>query len=159
MKSNRRNFLRIAAAGAAAMTLPQFTSASAAAKQLKLGLVTYNWGKEWDVPTVIRNCSQTGFSGVELRSTHKHGVEIGIDARRRAKVRRMFEDSDVELVGLGSACEYHSVDPAVVKKNIEETNSLFVCAKMSAEVVSRSGRTDCRRIVPSQNHSNRSVGH
>ena len=62
---------------------------------LKLGLVTYNWGKGWDVPTIIKNCAATGFRGVELRSTHKHGVEIDIDVGRREEVRKHFEDSNV----------------------------------------------------------------
>lgn len=91
--------------------------------RMQLGLVTYNWGKDWDVPTLIRHCEATGFEGVELRSTHRHGVEITIDAARRTEVRKQFADSKVELVGLGSACEYHSPDPAIVRKNIEETKA------------------------------------
>jgi sugar phosphate isomerase/epimerase len=123
MAIRRRNFL--AATAALATGYPHGLSAGVStpgsARKLKLGLVTYNWGKEWDVPTVIRNCEATGFAGVELRSTHKHGVEITIDRNRRLEVRRQFEDSNIELVGLGSACEYHAVDPAVLKKNIDET--------------------------------------
>jgi len=99
------------------------SGAGAETAALKLGLVTYNWGKDWDIPTIIANCSSTGFSGVELRSTHKHGVEITMNENERAEVQKRFADSDVELVGLGSACEYHSPDPAVVKKNIEETKA------------------------------------
>lgn len=90
---------------------------------LKLGLVTYNWGKDWDLPTLIANCAETGFQGVELRSTHQHGVEIALNRAERAEVKKQFDDSEVELVGLGSACEYHSPDPAVLKKNIEETKA------------------------------------
>lgn len=90
---------------------------------MRLGLVTYNWGKNWDLPTIIRHCTATGFGGVELRSTHKHGVEIGLSAPQRKEVAKRFADSPVTLVGLGSACEYHSPDPAVVKKNIEETKA------------------------------------
>jgi sugar phosphate isomerase/epimerase len=92
---------------------------------LKLGLVTYNWGKDWDIPTLIANCTETGFQGVELRSTHKHGVEISLTQAERAEVKSRFDDSEVELVGLGSACEYHSPDPAVLKKNIEETKAFI----------------------------------
>ena len=111
--------------------MPQLAAADSksAASKMRLGLVTYNWGKDWDVPTVIKNCEATGFEGVELRSTHKHGVEITIDAKRRKEVRRQFADSKVELVGLGSACEYHSPDPAVVKKNIEETKAFVKLCK------------------------------
>jgi len=91
--------------------------------EFKLGLVTYNWGKGWDVPTLIRNCEATQFGGVELRSTHQHGVEITLGKTERREVAKRFADSKVELVGLGSACEYHSPDQAVVKKNIEDTKA------------------------------------
>jgi len=104
----------------------QSMAAEAAAKsKMRLGLVTYNWGKAWDLPTVIANCSATGFEGVELRSTHKHGVEITLSETERKEVAKQFADSDVELAGLGSACEYHSIDPAEVKKNIEETKEFI----------------------------------
>ncbi len=87
----------------------------------KLGLVTYNLAKDWDVETIIKNCEATGFEGVELRTTHRHGVEPAISKERRAEVRRRFADSRVRLVSLGSTCEYQSPDPAVVKENIEQT--------------------------------------
>jgi sugar phosphate isomerase/epimerase len=35
---------------------------------MKLGMVTYQWGAEWDLPTIFRNCKQTGYEGVELRT-------------------------------------------------------------------------------------------
>jgi sugar phosphate isomerase/epimerase len=93
---------------------------------LRLGLVTYNWGRDWTLPTVIENCEKTGFSGVELRSTHKHGVEISLDKAARKEVAGRFADSKVDLVGLGSACEYHSPDAKVLAKNIEETKAFIV---------------------------------
>jgi sugar phosphate isomerase/epimerase len=92
---------------------------------MQLGLVTYMWGAEWDLPTLLRNCRDTGFEGVELRSTHKHGVEPSLSAEARREVAKRFADSGVQLVGLGSACEYHSPDPAVVKANIEETKGFI----------------------------------
>lgn len=122
MPVNRRDFLQYSAAAVCLGSLSAMAGSGPSSK-LKLGLVTYNWGKNWDVPTIIRNCAETEFAGVELRSTHKHGVEIGLNSQQRADVRKQFQDSSVELVGLGSACEYHSADPAVVKKNIEETKA------------------------------------
>lgn len=92
---------------------------------MQLGLVTYNWGKDWDLPTLIKNCEMTGFEGVELRSTHKHGVEPSLNKEQRAEVAKRFADSKVELVGLGSACEYQDPDPAVLKKNIDETKAFI----------------------------------
>ncbi|HEX4132427.1 MAG TPA: sugar phosphate isomerase/epimerase family protein [Pirellulales bacterium] len=90
-----------------------------------LGLVTYMWGAEWDLPTVIKNCQLTGFKGVELRSGHKHGVEPSLGPDERRDVAKRFADSGVTLVGLGSACEYHSPDPAVLKKQIEDTKAFI----------------------------------
>jgi sugar phosphate isomerase/epimerase len=123
MRITRRSFIRSAlAAGIASPVLSRLSqSAEQPASRMRLGLVTYNWGKDWDVPTLIRTCTETGFEGVELRTTHKHGVEIALHATQRAEVRKQFADSPVVLVGLGSACEYHSADPAVVAKNIAET--------------------------------------
>jgi sugar phosphate isomerase/epimerase len=90
---------------------------------IPLGLVTYNWGRDWDLPTLIANCEKTGFGGVELRSTHKHGVEPHLSTDQRREVSRRFADTNVALVGLGTACEYHAADPAVVEKNIEESKA------------------------------------
>ena len=102
-----------------------------AKSQLKLGMVTYLWGAKWDLPTLIGNCEKTGFSGVELRSTHKHGVEVTLNTAQRAAVKKRFADSPVTLVGLGSACEYHSADHGVVKQNIDLTHRFL---KLSRDV-------------------------
>jgi sugar phosphate isomerase/epimerase len=91
------------------------------APPFKLGLVTYNLAKDWDTETIIKNCEATGFEGVELRTTHKHGVEISLGKTQRGEVRKRFADSRVRLVSLGTTCEYESPDPAFVEKNIEET--------------------------------------
>ena len=75
---------------------------------MQLGLVTYNMAKEWDIDTIIEKCANTGFEGVELRTTHAHGVEVDLSKEERAEVKKRFEDSPIELAGLGSAFEYHS---------------------------------------------------
>jgi sugar phosphate isomerase/epimerase len=86
-----------------------------------LGLVTYNLAVDWDIETIIKNCEKTGFEGVELRTTHKHGVELSISKQRRVEVKKRFADSGVRLVSLGTTCEYEWPDAARVEKNIEET--------------------------------------
>ena len=43
---------------------------------MKLGTVTYNLARNWDISTIIKRCSATGFKGVELRTTHAHKVEV-----------------------------------------------------------------------------------
>lgn len=120
MKSpTRRRFLQALAA------LPLLARARSAdapfgSGQFKLGTVTYNIAKDWDVPTIIKNCEATGFEAVELRTTHAHGVEPAIDAAKRAEVKKRFADSKVRLLSLGSTCEFHSPDAATVKKNVDE---------------------------------------
>lgn len=95
---------------------------------VKLGLVTYNMAKDWDIPTIIKMCQVTGFQGVELRTTHKHGVEASLSKRGREEVRFQFEDSGIELVGLGTTFEFHSLDPQVVRDNIEGTKEYIKLA-------------------------------
>jgi sugar phosphate isomerase/epimerase len=88
---------------------------------MKLGFVTYQIGKDWDVPTLIDMCRKTGFQGVELRTTHAHGVEAELSAAQRSEIRKRFEDGGVDIAGLGTAFEYHAVEPEAVQKNIEGT--------------------------------------
>ena len=96
---------------------------------MKLGVVTYMWGADWDLPTLIKNCEATGFEGVELRSTHKHGVEPSLSKDQRAEVRKRFADSKVTFVGPGSACEYHSVDHGVLQRNIDLTKEFVLLSE------------------------------
>jgi len=88
---------------------------------MRLGLVTYLWGKDWDLPTLITNCEQTGLLGVELRTAHAHGVEANLSKKERKEVKKRFRDSPVTCVGYGSNFDYHHADKASLKKNIEET--------------------------------------
>lgn len=88
---------------------------------MRLGLVTYNLARDWDIPTIIERCRKAGFEGVELRTTHGHGVESALSEAERRRVRAQFADSGVRLVSLGSAFEYHSADPEEVRRNVEGT--------------------------------------
>ena len=90
---------------------------------MKLGLVTYMIASQWDVPVLIEKCSALGYRGVELRTTHAHGVELSLSAQERREVRARFADSDVTLWGLGTTCAYHAADRAEVERNIEETRA------------------------------------
>jgi hypothetical protein len=88
-------------------------------------MVTYQWGRDWDLPTLIRNCTTAGVRGVELRTTHAHGVEPSLTAEQRKEVKKRFENSAVQLVGIGSAEEFHSPDPAKLKRAIEKTKAFI----------------------------------
>jgi sugar phosphate isomerase/epimerase len=88
---------------------------------LQLGIVTYNIARDWDLPTILARLEKLGYAGVELRTSHAHKVEAELSAAGRQEVRKRFEDSPVELAGLGTAFEFQSADPAVVRENIEGT--------------------------------------
>lgn len=103
---------------------------------MRLGLVTYQIAKDWDLPTILRNCEAAGIEGVELRTEHAHGVEPSMGASRREEVRRMFAASPVRLVGLGSICEYHSPAPSELRRNIDLTRRFIdLAADVGAEGV------------------------
>lgn len=90
---------------------------------IKFGLVTYQYAKDWDLPTVIKNCAETNMLGVELRTLHKHGVEAHLTAAQRADVRKQFDDSPVTFVGIGSDERFDNPDPKVVRKAIDASKA------------------------------------
>jgi hydroxypyruvate isomerase len=96
---------------------------------MKLGLVTYQWAKDWDLPTLIANCEKTGFLGVELRTEHAHGVESKLSPLQRAEVKKRFADSPVTCLGYGANFEYHSPDQAKLRKNIDQTKEYIQLCK------------------------------
>src|SRR4051794_14739820 len=111
----RREFLTGAGslgAGLAASALEAAPAQAQAAPALKyrLGIVTYNIAAAWDVPTILRVCRNVGLAAVELRTTHKHGVEPTMSAAGRKEVRQRFADAGVEIWGCGSVCEFHAPD-------------------------------------------------
>ena len=118
---NRRSFIKTTAGGLALAVSPALCAAEKSG--IQLGLVTYNWGKDWDLPEILRQCAAANYSGVELRSTHAHKVEPNLSAAERREVAKRFADSPVKFVGPGTACEYHSADPAELQRNIEQTKA------------------------------------
>jgi len=108
-----------AAAAVAGIGSLDFSRAMAQGDGPRVGLVTYLLAAEWDVPTIIQNCTEARFEAVELRTTHAHGVEVSLNKDQRRQIREMFAASPVRLASLGSAFEFDSPDPAVLKQNIE----------------------------------------
>jgi len=98
---------------------------------MKLGIVTYNIAKDWDVATIIAVGEEVGLQGVELRTTHAHGVEVELSPAERQAVKDRFGASSVELVGLGSAFEYHSPDPDELKRHVDGTKEYI---RLAADV-------------------------
>jgi len=143
MNTNRREFIRAATFGAGSLTLGTAVVSAAEPKakaavkpapifskpaKMKLGTVTYNLAKDWDVETLIKNCAEAKFQGVELRTTHAHKVEVNLSKQERADVKKRFADSPVELMSLGSAFDYHTTDQSKLRKDIEATKEYIVLA-------------------------------
>lgn len=97
--------------------------------KMNLGLVTYLWGKDWDIPSLIKNCSETEILGVELRVEHAHGVTLDLSSAQRKEVKKQFDDSPVEIIGMGTNEEYHSIDPESLKASIETTKKWLQLSK------------------------------
>lgn len=96
---------------------------------MKLGTITYNVAKDWDLPTLISHCKAAHLEGVELRTEHAHGVEPSIGADRRKEVRQRFADAGLTLWGLGTICEFHAAETAKVRSNIESCKKWLELAK------------------------------
>ncbi len=85
---------------------------------MQLGAVTYNTLKDLDLEGVITTLEKAGFAAVELRTSHKHGVEPTIGPEERARVKTRFAKSKVRLLSFGTTCEFHSPDPKVRAENV-----------------------------------------
>jgi sugar phosphate isomerase/epimerase len=139
MKTNRRRFLQQSALAAGVVGLlpalaaekpPALKPAGFLVRQptMKLGTVTYNLAMDWDLETLIKNCEAAKLEGVELRTTHAHKVEVHLTKAGRERVRQRFADSAVELMGLGSAFDYHTPDPDKLRRDIAATKEYMLLA-------------------------------
>lgn len=132
----RRGILKSSALAASALLVdsaragnPPAVSAGAPSRgPLKLGLMSYNLAKSWDIPTIIKNCTATGFEHIELRTTHAHGVEVTLSKDQRREVRKRFEDAGLKI-SLASGFGYHYPDPAELRKHIEGTKEYTILAQ------------------------------
>jgi hypothetical protein len=94
-------------------------------KHMQLGLCTYLWGQDWDLPTLLANCQKAGILGVELRTQHRHSVEPSLNPSQRAAIKKLFADSPVTFVGPGSNECFDSPDPDKVKAAVEKTKAFL----------------------------------
>src|SRR5690242_8247336 len=119
---------------------------AARVSKMKFGLTSYQWGADWDIPTMIANCTRAKALGVELRTSakYKHGVELDLSPDRRREVKKQFADSPVKLIGINSAERFDSPDPAVLRKAIEN-------AKAHVKLAHDTGATGIR-VFPNDFH-------
>jgi len=139
---SRRNFLAhgfCVTAGAVATTALascNFLGTRDATKRdvrTRFGWTTYQWGKDWDIPTLIVNCGKARVFGVELRTSqsYAHGVELELDGEQRREVKKRFEDSPVTLVGIATSERFDSPEAGKLKTAIENTKAYI---KLSRDI-------------------------
>ena len=120
---SRRDFLKsslvFGAGSLVAGPLAKLAPSMRMLTRMRFGLVTYLWGRDWDLPTVITNCERTGVLGVELRTEHAHGVESNLSAAQRREVKKRFGDSPVVLLGPGTNFAFHHADASRLRKDID----------------------------------------
>ncbi len=133
MDINRKEFLKAMALLAGTPMLASYASAANMkfASKMKLGLVTYLWGKDWDLPTLIANCSKTGLLGVELRVEHAHNVSPEMNKQQRQAVKEQFQESPVQCLGMGTNQQYDFPDPEALKASIARTKEYI---QLSADI-------------------------
>ncbi len=120
MNLNRRGFIGATMAAGAGRGLHADAQRAASTKSdFRLGSVTYNLLKDYDVETIIKTLEAVGFEAVELRTGHKHGVEPSISTAERTRIRRRFESSKVRLLSYGTTCRFQSPDAAERKRQLE----------------------------------------
>jgi len=131
MKRNRRDFIKISGMAGISLAVmnPLLACSNRANLGMKFGLVTYQWGRDWDLPMLIANCEKTGYFGVELRTHHSHGVETSLNTLQRTEVKKRFDNSPVSCIGYGSNFEYHSPDLLKLRENIEQTKEYIKLCK------------------------------
>jgi sugar phosphate isomerase/epimerase len=121
---------------------------AAKGSKVRFGFTSYQWGKDWDIPTTIANLQKAKVLGVELRTSAKyaHGVELTLTADQRREVKKRFADSPITLVGICSAERMDWPEPEKLKAAIESAKAHL---KLSQEV----GASGVR-VFPNQWHPN-----
>lgn len=132
--------LAAAARGLAADAVP------ALGARMRLGLATYQWGMDWDIPTLIANLTKAGVYGVELRTQSKyaHGVELEMSAAERREVKKRFADSPVAVVAMACSERMDWPEPAKLKAAVEAAKKYL---QLSGDIGSLS-----LRVFPNQFH-------
>jgi hypothetical protein len=125
--AGRRNFLKNTGLLTGAMVFPggQLVFGKVKKQEIKLGFVTYLWGKDWDQDTLIKNLTDSKIHGVELRVDHAHGISPKLTKEERILVKKKFQDSPVVIVGMGTNQQYDYPEPDKLRESVEQTKAFF----------------------------------
>lgn len=131
LEESRRLFLKNLSLITGAMLLPAGQIAFGKNKKngMKLGFVTYLWGKDWNVDTLVKNLTEAKIHGVELRVDHAHGVSPALTKEERILVKKKFDDSPVKIVGMGTNQQYDYPEPEKLRKSIDQTKEFMLLSR------------------------------
>ncbi len=102
---------------------------------MKLGLLTFNMAREWEIDEIIEKSLDLGFEGVEFRTQrdHAHGVEVDLSTARRDEVRQKFEDAGLAICGISTGCAFDAIDRDLLESNVEDARAhLDLAADLNA---------------------------
>jgi len=123
----RREVLQGAALALGALAAP--TAAAEGEPPFGLGTVSYNVPKDWTLDQLLDILPKAGLHALEFRTTHAHGVEPSLSAAQRADVKARCTAAGLKQLSLGTVCEFHSPDPAVVKGHVETCREFVKLAR------------------------------
>jgi sugar phosphate isomerase/epimerase len=130
---NRKEFLSRMALLSGMMMVPGLSFSQFRKNQSKLninfGLVTYLWGKDWDIPTLIEKMTAAEVYGIELRVDHAHGVSPELSRDQRKEIRKQFRSSPVQVLGMGTNQQFDYPDRSKLRESIEKTVEYIVLSK------------------------------
>ena len=141
----RREFIAGTVGAISVLNIQRILAASPDTK-IRLGLATYQWGKNWDIPTMIANLQKANVLGVEFRTQlkYKHGVELSLSSAQRAEVKKQFADSPVTVAAIACSERMDWPDPAKLKTAIADAKQyLQLCHDIGASSL---------RVFPNQFH-------
>lgn len=106
---------------------------------MKLGLLTYDIAKEFDLDKLIEISRKLGFTGLEFRveQNHKHGVELQTDKKTRKEIKEKIQDAYLEAIGICTSSRFEYCDKNRRRENIET-------AKKYVELASDIGAANVR---------------
>ena len=115
---------------------------------MKIGLVTYQLASRWDIPTIIKNCVETGFEGVELRTTHAHKVEVSLSREERERFRTLVPELEKRF-GDQLMIDNSAKDPHRFGKNkvwVRQDDGTLLPMTQASDFIAQLSRIDCFRV-------------
>jgi sugar phosphate isomerase/epimerase len=88
---------------------------------VKLCLLTFNLGRDFELDELLEVCDRYGYEGVECRAqaNHGHGIELDTTAEESAEIKEKFAAARVNLAGISTGARFESLDPEERQKQID----------------------------------------